>query len=274
MSPGRRADNLAATMVRERDTAEANADFFASGKHARDSARLDTFRFIWAAIERELGAVERLLDVGNGGVFGYDTSAIGEIVAVDLFLDRLPRSRFPANVTPRRGDALALDEPDAYYDVVLEALLYHHLVGADPEGMVANVRRAIAEASRVLKPGGRLIAVESCVPGWFYAIEKPLFRPLVALSKTPLLGGHPPTIQIPFELLVELVGEQLEVDSAYRIPPGRWTTQFGLRWPTAFTPARTFMVVGRKPGGVTRQRGAVDRGGDQQPEETPRPLAG
>jgi SAM-dependent methyltransferase len=248
VSDGRRPDNVAAMRVRERDTTAVNADFFASGQHARDSARLDTFQLIWAAIERELGAVERLLDVGNGGVFGYDTSAIEEIVAVDLFLDRLPPSRFPVNVTPRRGDALALDEPDAHYDAVLEALLYHHLVGADPEGMVANVRRAIAEASRVLKPGGRLIAVESCVPSWFYAIEKPLFRPLVALSRTPLLGGHPPTIQIPFELLVALVAERLEVDSAYRIPPGRWTTQFGRRWPTALTPARTFIVVGRKPG--------------------------
>jgi SAM-dependent methyltransferase len=233
--------------ARERDTAALNADFFAAGQHARDSARLDTFQLIWAAIERELGAVERLLDVGNGGVFGYDTAAVGEIVALDLFLDRLPPSRFPANVTLRTGDALDLDEPDAHYDAVLEALLYHHLVGADAEGMVANVRRAIAEASRVLKPGGRLIVAESCVPRWFYAIEKPLFRPLVALSRTRLLGGHPPTIQIPFELLVALVGERLEVDSAYKIPPGRWTTQFGRRWPTVLTPARAFMVVGRKP---------------------------
>jgi SAM-dependent methyltransferase len=232
----------------DRDPAAVNADFFAAGEHARDSARLDTFQLIWAAIEREVGSVERLLDVGNGGVFGYDTSAVGEIVAVDLFLDRLPPSRFPASVTPKTGNALDLDEPDAHYDAVLEALLYHHLVGAEPEDMVANVRRAIAEASRVLKPGGRLIVAESCVPRWFYTIEKPLFRPLVAVSRTRLLGGHPPTIQIPFELLASLVGERFHVGSAYKIPPGRWTTQFGLRWPTALTPARAYMVVGRKPG--------------------------
>jgi SAM-dependent methyltransferase len=243
----RQADNLAAMRTRDRDAAAVNADFFATGQHACDSARLDTFQLIWAAIDREVRGVERLLDVGNGGVFGYDTSAVGEIVALDLFLDRLPPSRFPANVTPRRGNALDLDEPDAHYDAVLEALLYHHLVGAEPEDMVANVRRAIAEASRVLKPGGRLIVAESCVPRWFYAIEKPLYRPLVMLSRTRLLGGHPPTIQIPFELLVSLVGERLEVDSSYEIPPGRWTTQFGRRWPTALTPARAYMVVGRKP---------------------------
>jgi SAM-dependent methyltransferase len=190
-----------------------------------------------------------LLDVGNGGVFQYDTALVEKVVAVDLFLDRLPPSHFPANVTPHAGDALDLDEPDACYDAVLESLLYHHLVGDDAEGMVSNVRRAIAEADRVLRPGGRLIVAESCVPRWFYAIEKRLLKGLVALSKTPLLGGHPPTIQIPFKLLVSLVGERLEVESAYKVPPGRWITQFGRRWPTALTPARAFVVVGRsRPG--------------------------
>jgi hypothetical protein len=76
-----------------------------------------------------------------------------------------------------------------------------------------------------------------------------LLKGLVALSNTPLLGGHPPTIQIPFKLLVSLVGERLEVESAYKVPPGRWITQFGRRWPTALTPARAFVVVGRsRPG--------------------------
>jgi SAM-dependent methyltransferase len=171
------------------------------------------------------------------------------VVAIDLFLDRLPATRFPSNVAPRTGDALELEEPDARYDAVLESLLYHHLVGENAEDMVENVRRAIAEAARVLKPGGRLVVVESCVPNWFYAIEKRLFKGLVLLSKTPLLGGHPPTIQIPFEVLVSLVGERLKVESAYKVPEGRWITQFGRRWPAALTPARAYMVVGRsRPG--------------------------
>jgi hypothetical protein len=102
-------------------------------------------------------------------------------------------------------------------------------------------------SSRVLKPGGRLIVAESCVPRWFYAIEKRVFRGLVALSRTPLLGGHPPKIQIPFELLVSLVRERLEIESAYKVPPGRWITQFGRTWPTRLTPARAFVVVGRSP---------------------------
>jgi SAM-dependent methyltransferase len=225
-----------------------NAGFFAREKHGEDVAALDTYARIREAIEREIAGCRRLLDVGNGGVFQYDTGLIEEIVAVDLFLDRLPASHFPSNVTPRKGDALALDDPEDSYDGVLEALLYHHLVGARADDLLDNVRRAIAEAARVLAPGGRLIVAESCVPPWFYRVERVMFQMLVSLARTPALGGHPATLQLPFDLLVELVGERLEVASAYRVPPGRWTTQFGRRWPMALTPARAYIVVARKQG--------------------------
>jgi len=132
------------------NSTEQNAEFFVREKHARDVAELDTYRNIREAVTRELAGTEVLLDVGNGGVLDYDPGQVGLIVAVDLFLDQLPTSHFPPNVTPRRGDALDLDEEDRSYDVVLEALLYHHLIA-----------RAVAEAERVLRPGGRLVVAES-----------------------------------------------------------------------------------------------------------------
>jgi SAM-dependent methyltransferase len=228
-------------------SAARNAEFFAGEKHARDAAALDTYRRIREAITRELAGTARLLDVGNGGVFEYDTDQVDEIVAVDLFLDQLPAERFPANVTPRKGDALALDEADGSYEMVLEALLYHHLVGRTPADSIANVRTAVAEATRVLRPGGRLVVAESCVPPWFYAVERALFVPLTVLARTPLLGGHPAVLQLPFHMLRQLIAESLRIERAYRIPMGRWLTQFGRRWPTALTPARAVMIVARKP---------------------------
>jgi SAM-dependent methyltransferase len=228
------------------NTAEQNAEFFAREKHARDVAALDTYRYIREAVTAEVAGTELLLDVGNGGVFDYDTDRVKQIVAVDLFLDQLPASRFPDNATARSGNALALDEPDESYDVVLEALLYHHLVGTRAGDSITNIRRAVAEAERVLKPGGKLVVAESCVPRWFYGVERMLFRPLTAVAGTRLLGGHPAVLQLPFELLRELISERLEIQRAYRVPTGRWITQFGVRWPTALTPARAVVVVGGK----------------------------
>jgi SAM-dependent methyltransferase len=228
-------------------SATQNEEFFARDMYREYVAELDSYHLIHEAVTEEVAGIELLLDVGNGGVFEYDTDRVKEIVAVDLFLDRLPDSRFPANVTARKGDALALTEPENTYDAVLEAFLYHHLVGPKPKDMEENTRRAVTEAARVLKPGGRLIVAESCVPRWFYAVELAMFRPLSWLAKTPLLGGHPATIQLTSSKLQDVVAEQLEIERAYRIPAGRWMTQFGRKWPTALTPARPHMIIARKP---------------------------
>jgi SAM-dependent methyltransferase len=54
-------------------------------------------------------------------------------------------------VTLRLGNAMALDAPDASFDTVVFCLVLC---------TVPDDRRAIAEAARVLRPGGRLLAVE------------------------------------------------------------------------------------------------------------------
>lgn len=223
-----------------------NAEFFARDDYGRQAAELDSHRLMRDVITREVSGCGHVLDVGNGGVFEYDPSVVQSIVAVDLFLDQPPESHFPPNVTARRGDALGLEEPADHYDAVLQTFLFHHLVGDSPADLVTNVRRALAEAEKPLKPGGRLIVAESCVPPWFYAVEKLLFWALRALARTPLLGGHPATLQLPFDVLTDLIGERFEIERAYELPLGRWVTQFGRRWPRALTPVRAYLVAARK----------------------------
>jgi SAM-dependent methyltransferase len=228
-------------------SAEQNKEFFARQGYGRLTETLDGYRNIRAAITAEVAGTDTLLDIGNGGVFEYDTSVVGSIVAVDLFLDDLPKSHFPSNATARSGDALALDEPDNRYDAALHAFVYHHLVGEGPDDMVVNARQAVAEAARVVKPGGKLIAAESCVPRWFYRFERIAYRPLKLLARTRMLGGHPATFQLTYPMLLEVISERFEIERQYRIPLGRWITQFGRRWPTALTPVRAYMVVASKP---------------------------
>lgn len=223
-----------------------NREFFAGERWSQQVSTIDTYRLIREAIDAEVAGTERLLDVGNGGVFEYAPERVGSIVAVDLFLSEIPQDQLPDNVVARDGDALSLDEPDEAYDAVLHSFLYHHLVGDRPAALLDNVRSAIAEAARVLKPGGRLIVPEGCVPRWFYAFERLAFRPLVALSKTPLLGGHPATLLLPAEQVASLVGERLNEPRVERIPVGRWVSHFGRRWPAALTPARPYMIVATK----------------------------
>jgi SAM-dependent methyltransferase len=234
---------------------EKNAEFFAREDYGRYAAELDSHRLMREVITREVRGIGHVLDVGNGGVFEYDPAVVDSIVAIDLFLDQLPGSHFPPNVTARRGDALRLQEPPDHYDAVLQTFLFHHLVGERPADLLANVRRALAQAEKPLKPGGRLIVAESCVPPWFYAVEKLLFWALRALARTPLLGGHPATLQLPFDVLTELIGERFEIERAYELPLGRWVTQFGRRWPRALTPVRTYLVAARKrPPAATEPR--------------------
>jgi SAM-dependent methyltransferase len=220
---------------------EKNKDFFADNEaYARNVEGLETYLNIREVVNREIAGRRRLLDIGNGGVFDYDTSLVPEIVGVDLFLDDSDGRGLPPNVTLRRGDALALDEADASYDGVLLVMVLHHLVSSDVDGSLENVRRAIREARRVLEPGGRLTLVESCVSLRAYAVERRLFGALRVVASTRLMR-HPPTLQQPPETIANLLRESFHTVEVEPIPVGRVVLQFGHRWPSALTPARPYL---------------------------------
>jgi SAM-dependent methyltransferase len=228
---------------------EKNSAFFRDNltSYASDVYRLDTYAFIRASVNEAITGVKRLLDIGNGGVFDYDTDLVGEIMALDLFFDKLPRSYVPPpRVILKTGSALDIREDPETFDGVLIVMLIHHLVGRTASDSLKNVRRAISEAYRVLSPGGLLVIVESCVPQWFYGFERLVFSAAVPAIERIL--PHPAALQYPPSLLGqvlrEVTGATVEI---VKIPVGRWILQFGYRVPTVFTPARPYRFVVRKP---------------------------
>lgn len=133
--------------------------FFASTAGAWDRLRDELFGRSF-----DLRALPALLDEGWAvGDLGCGTGGIAEalapfvqrVVAVDssAAMLRAARRRLGGleNVELRRGEMEALPLSDQSLDAALLALVLHHL--PDP-------RRALAEAARVLKPGGRLLVVD------------------------------------------------------------------------------------------------------------------
>ena len=227
-----------------------NTEYFLNNlKGYRESvSKIDTYRRIHDFVSKRIAGVDHLLDIGNGGVFDYDASRVGRITAVDLFLDDLPpellQVYFPPNAQVRRGSALALPEPDATFDTVLMVMLLHHLAGSNWRASWENARLALAEAWHVVRPGGRLLIIESCVPEWFFRLEKPAFWLLTRTVGSVL--SHPITLQFPAEMIVqELRNRSAEIDFEL-IPKGRHVLQFGFKVPSFVTPIQIYGIEARK----------------------------
>ena len=129
----------------------------------------------------------RLLDVGGGpGAYAATLARRGyRVQLVDPVRLHVEQARQAggsgpaASFTAIVGDARGLSEPDQSQDAVLLFGPLYHLTDA------AHRRRALAEARRVLQPGGRLLAMAICrfaslldglYEGW---LDDPVFRPIV-----------------------------------------------------------------------------------------------
>ncbi len=106
---------------------------------------------------------ERVLDIGCGADHTALAAAprAAAVTAVDVTPEmletaaRLAAERGITNITFRRADASDLPFPDDSFDVVTSRYSAHHF--ADPA-------RAVAEAARVLRPGGRLLLADTVAP--------------------------------------------------------------------------------------------------------------
>ena len=222
----------------------ANVSYFLEHlSEYRDSVQnIDTYKTLHQFISKEVAGVGELLDIGNGGVFDYDTSQVRSITAVDLFLGELPPNvvakYFPHNCRLIQGSALALPERDGRFDMVLMVMLIHHLTSTDWRSSWENARLALDEAWRVLKPGGRLLIVESCVPWWFFRFEKPTLWFLSRCVKS--IFSHPITLQFPVSMIKTALEKKTSKVKITEIPKGKFILQFGFKIPSFLTPAVPF----------------------------------
>jgi SAM-dependent methyltransferase len=242
----RKAGAYAPRSAQSRPSIEGNISFF---RDSRDSysayiQTLDTYAAIRASVDESLCGVTRLLDIGNGGVFDYDVAVIPNVVAIDLFLDQIGDWSCPSNVKFVSGSALELPIPDQTFDGVLINMMLHHLVGKTVKESIDNVRRSISESLRVLKPGGRLVLIESCVPPWFYRLERTVFA--VASRMIHLATSHPITLQYTSDAIAKYIVESGATVEVTRIPKGRWVLQYGVKVPGWITPANPIRFVVRK----------------------------
>ena len=135
----------------------AAADYVTSKVHASGQD------LTWVVESAALGGSERVLDVATGG--GHTAFAVApyaaEVVALDITPEMLAVAQQEAaarhlhNIRFLAGDAQDIPCADASFDVVTCRQAPHHF---------PDVGRAVREWARVLKPGGRLVLIDSASP--------------------------------------------------------------------------------------------------------------
>lgn len=222
-----------------------NARYFDAWKDYQQLVgSIDTYDFISRALVGELRG--RVVDVGSGGVVNYSCDDITDLVLVDISTEYLNHVVLPAGAVPKTGTAVALPLGDGAHDCLLMQMLVHHLAESDYRTTRVRTQTALREAYRVLKPGGKIVVIESVVNRFFEMAERLSFD----LTRRVLRSiGHPMVFQWTPAHLCAFARETGFVDiRAAHIPRGRWMIFLGRRWPTLLAPVSMCKIVATKPG--------------------------
>ena len=108
------------------------------------------------------------------------------------------------------------------------------------------MNKCISESKKALFNDGKLIIVESCVPYWFYLIEKILFKPSCYIINK--FFKHPPAFQFTKEIIIENLKKNEFKNIKYKkIKQGKFILQYGFKFPTFLTPVETVIFTAEKP---------------------------
>jgi ubiquinone/menaquinone biosynthesis C-methylase UbiE len=148
------------------------------------------------------------------------------------------------NIEYRVGNIIDLDMQEPEFDQVVMDMLIHHLAGKNFKITRQNVSKAFSNAHRVLKPGGEIIIMESCLPKVFERIEIisfPIFKFITSLL------GHPAVLQwnwLSLKILLEEAGfKELTLNE---VKLGRWIIHLGFKIPTKISPVRAYIIKATK----------------------------
>lgn len=228
---------------------KGNVDFFLGEYevYREKVGSIDSYAQISHAINEQLAkGVTTLLDIGNGGVFDYDTKLVKEITGLDLFLEDLPKEiKLPYNVRMVQGSALDIPKDLLNYDAVIMVMLLHHLVGPTVDECFKNLSNALFEANKSLASGGKIIIVESCVPQWFFDFECLVYKPASRFIER--FMRHPATLQYTKSQIVGALGGAgfMKIES-FEIPKGKYVLQYGVKFPTWLTPVYPVIFTAEK----------------------------
>jgi len=123
-----------------------------------------------------------VVDIGSGGVSHYRNPAIRRVISVDNVLEFLRHSR-DKTVLNVAGDIRALPLKNGTADRIVIQFVIHHLTENRLAKNLRNVEAAVAESSRILRPGGEVFFVDSMVPFPLEMIERPGYVPAYHLLR-------------------------------------------------------------------------------------------
>jgi len=158
-------------MVTQRESRSEPAHEFGSDEEWSRSLREDLPPFIPFLIKKcGLEFRGRILEIGAGGAWlSAELSKLPKVVEVITtdFAPKLLKEQAPRvfkllkahgdKITRTPGDFHKLDFPDNYFDFVVSSAVLQH---------ATNVVQVLREAKRVLKPGGRFVAIREPVWPW------------------------------------------------------------------------------------------------------------
>ena len=220
-----------------------NISFFNKNKtYQKNIYNIDTYKNIYYQLSKILNGTNKLLDIGHGGTFDYNIKKIKKITGLDL--SYMNYNKLPNNIKLVKGSILKLPDYLKSFDKALMNMLLHHLTGKSVSENLKNLNKSIEQSKKALNKNGKLIIVESCVPNWFYFIEKIIYKFASKLILKFL--NHPPVFQYTVEEILSVLKKKGFKKVNYKIvKQGNFILQFGFKFPTILTPVKTVIFIAK-----------------------------